>query len=85
MTIIEKYMAVAKEKSEKYAEGKNLSPHIIHIMASIMLTRDNELQGGSFVQAIVNNNLDEAINRADDECIKHLKMFSIAKRFFHVN
>jgi hypothetical protein len=85
MTIIEKYMAAAKENAERYTEGKNLSSHIIHVMASIMLTRDNELQGGSFVQAIVNNDLDEAISRADDECIKHLKMFSIAKRFFHVN
>ena len=35
------------------------------------------LMGGSFAQAIVDNNLREAINRADDTCIKYLKFFSI--------
>jgi flavin-binding protein dodecin len=41
------------------------------------MTRDKVQMGGSFAQAIVDNNLREAINRADDTCIKYLKFFSI--------
>jgi hypothetical protein len=41
------------------------------------MTRDKVMMGGSFVQAVVDNNLREAINRADDTCIKYLKFFSI--------
>jgi hypothetical protein len=39
------------------------------------MTRDNVLLGGSFVQAIVDNDLRNAIGRADEICIKHLKTF----------
>jgi flavin-binding protein dodecin len=41
------------------------------------MTRDKVQMGGSFAQAIVDNNLREAINRADDTCVKYLKFFSI--------
>jgi hypothetical protein len=49
--------------------------HAIDVAASVLMTRDGVLQGGSFVQAIIDNNLREAINRADDTCIKYLKFF----------
>jgi hypothetical protein len=39
--------------------------HIIQVGASVMMTRDKFLQGGSFVQSIVNNDLQGAVNRAD--------------------
>ena len=39
------------------------------------MTRDSELQGGSFVQAILRNDLEEAVNRADNTCINYLRFF----------
>lgn len=39
--------------------------HIIQVGASVMMTRDKFLQGGDFVQSVVNNNLQGAVNRAD--------------------
>lgn len=56
---------------------KQVSEHIIDIMISVMMTRDNVLQGGSFVQSIVGNNLREAVSRADDDCINNLKIITI--------
>lgn len=53
----------------------DVSEHIIDVMVSIMCTRDKvSYPGGSFVQSVVNNDLFGAINRADDECYKHLKL-----------
>jgi len=57
--------------------NEQVSEHIIDVMISVMMTRDNVLQGGSFVQAIVGNNLREAINRADADCSNHLKIITI--------
>lgn len=72
MTIIEKYRAASKE----YAAQWNITnDHVINVGSSILMTRDNVLQGGGFVQAVVNNDLREAIGRADDVCINHLRFF----------
>ena len=65
--------------------GKEVSEHIIDVMISVMMTRDNVLQGGSFVQAIVANNLRESISRADTECGKHLRIISLCCSFCHVD
>lgn len=79
--IMDKYRAKARE----FAKGwKVENDHVINICASVMMTRDGVLQGGSFVQAIIDNNLYEAINRADDTCINHLKLFVIAKRNWYL-
>jgi hypothetical protein len=43
------------------------------------MTRDNLLQGGSFVQSVIDNKLDQAISRADSTCIKALKFFVMVK------
>jgi hypothetical protein len=51
--------------------------HIKEIMVSVMMTRDGLLQGGSFVQAVVDNNLRKAISRADKECINHLRIITL--------
>ena len=53
------------------------SNHIIEIMISVMMTRDNLIQGGSFVQAVVNNDLRKAVTRADKECTAHLKIITL--------
>ena len=74
MEKVAKYKAAAQRWAAMY---KVDDQHAIEVAASILMTRDNVLQGGSFVQAVVNNNLREAINRADDTCVKYLKFFSI--------
>lgn len=74
MDNIEKYQAAAK----KYAAQYNIEDqHIIDIAASVIMTRDGIRPGGNFAQAIVDNNLSEAIGRADDKCIHHLRFFVI--------
>jgi hypothetical protein len=74
------------DAARSYAAKANrpVNEHVINVIASVMMTRDNVLQGGSFVQAIIDNNLYDAINRADDKCINHLKLFAIAKRNWYV-
>lgn len=74
MEKVAKYKAAAQRWAAMY---KVEDQHAIDVAASILMTRDNVLQGGSFAQAVVNNNLREAINRADDTCVKYLKFFSI--------
>ena len=69
---MEDYHKVAENEFIKYGKSmvfgtltpENIS-HIIQVGASVMMTRDNFLQGGSFVQAVVNNDLQGAVNRAD--------------------
>jgi hypothetical protein len=65
--------------------NEEVSEHIIDVMISVMMTRDNVLQGGSFVQAVVANNLKESINRADTECGKHLRIISLCCSFCYVD
>jgi hypothetical protein len=49
-------------------------------MVSIMRKRDNEHHhSGSFVESIINNDLRGAVDRADSECIKHLRTFVLTK------
>jgi hypothetical protein len=69
--------------AENFLKRYNIqaSNHIVDIIVSIMRTRDNVgWQGGDFVQSIVNNNLTEAVLRADNDCINHLKTFVLALR-----
>lgn len=74
MEKVAKYKAAAQKWAAMYKVDEQ---HAIDVAASILMTRDNVLQGGGFAQAIVANNLREAINRADDTCVKYLKFFSI--------
>lgn len=55
--------------------------HVFNIATSILMQRDGLQNGGGFVNAIITNNLDEAIDRADRTCINALKFFSYIKRF----
>jgi hypothetical protein len=63
-----------------------VSDHIIDIIVSVIRTRDGiHPIGGSFVQAIVKNDLYDAVTRGDNDCIKNLKIIAIAHRNCFVN
>jgi|TARA_B110000908_G_scaffold105594_1_gene124381 hypothetical protein len=52
--------------------------HIVNIGTSIMCTKWNiGYEGGSFVQAIVNNDLSKAVSSADGTNIKALKLYCL--------
>ena len=72
-----KYVAAAKKHCDNWRE--NPSDHIIDVIVSVMMTRDNVLSGGSFVQSVVDNDLHNAVSRADSDCINHLKLIVLAK------
>ena len=78
MDIVNQYNLAAKEfANENYV----INPHIVNIIASVMMTRDGKgLKGGGFVQSVVDNDLYGAISRADAECYQHLKLIVAANR-----
>jgi hypothetical protein len=78
-----RYVTATKNFADRYGY-KDISNHITDVMVSIMMTRDKVLDGGSFVQAVCNNNLRECISRADNDCINHLKLLSLTHSFCHV-
>ena len=82
-----------QETRNKYREAvlhflnrynEQVSDHIIDVMISVMMTRDNVLQGGSFVQAVVGNNLKETISRADTDCSKNIRIITICSQHCYV-
>lgn len=79
----DKYRAAVVHFANRY--NTEVSEHIIDVMISVMMTRDKVLQGGSFVQAVVANNLKESISRADTECGKQLRIITLCANFCHVD
>lgn len=79
---MDKYLKKAKEFTEEY--NVETSDHILHVISSVMMTRDKVQQGGSFVQCVVNNDLYGAISRADKSCLENLKIIVLAKEFAHL-
>jgi len=76
MDIRERY----RERAIRFAKDWNheVSEHIIGIMVSIMATRDeNSYPGGAFVEAVVDNDLYNAMSKADTECRKHLFLLTM--------
>jgi len=70
--VVEIYNESAKEFALRYGVT---SHHIINIVSSVMMTRDNVgYPGGGFVDAVVSNNLYLALSRADFECYHNLKV-----------
>jgi hypothetical protein len=59
--------------------------HILQLAASVMMTRDQILSGGSFVQSIVNNDLSEAFNRADTVAETAVKFFVYCRNNVYIN
>jgi hypothetical protein len=64
--------------------NKQVSEHIIDVMISAMMTKDSVLHGGSFVQAVINNDLKDAISRADKDCLTHLRIITLCANFCNV-
>ena len=62
-----------------------LSSHVKDVMISMLMTRDKIWYGGDFTQAVLADKLGEAVRRADDEMVKHLKHMVIARDNFHLN
>jgi hypothetical protein len=77
------YIEAAKEFAKSYNKSPN--EHVIDVMASVMMTRDNVLHGGHFAQAVVNNDLVAAVTRADEEILKELKLITLAKHNAFLN
>ena len=78
MDIREQYRERAIEFVKEW--GENVSDHIIDIMVSIMATRDkSSYAGGGFVQAVVDNDLYLAMNRADSDCRKNIFILTMCK------
>lgn len=87
MTNIQRCEKLATEYAEANLRDALIMPvtegerqHIVNIATSIIMTRDAiGYPGGSFVQAIVDNNLERAVMTADSTCIKALKFFVMVK------
>ena len=84
LSSFEKYGEMAKSymtKNREWMGLKDLSEseftHVCEIARSILLSRDGILKGGSFVQAIINNDLRGAVNYADATCAKAIKSFVV--------
>lgn len=75
-----KYNDLIDERCEAYRW--TVSDHVKDVMKSLLLTRDKIWVGGDFVQAVLANSLGEAVRRADDEMVKHLKHMVIARDNF---
>lgn len=74
-------------RASEFAKANGVdSPHIISIIASVMMTRDGEgIKGGGFVQSVVDNDLYQALSRADSECFENLKTIVAARQFCFLN
>ena len=53
--------------------------HVKSVGVSVLQTRDGGLQGGSFVQAVVKNDLSGSYNRADSTNSKVIPFYIILK------
>ena len=58
--------------------------HVVQIGQSIMMHRDGILNGGGFVTAFVNNDLLQAISRADDTISKNFPFLAGVMRYGHI-
>ncbi len=83
MTTQQDYYERVREFAKEYDETPSI--HIIDIMASVMMTRDKFMMGGSFVQSVVDNDLYGAINRGDKECVQYLKLIVATKHYCYLN
>ena len=53
--------------------------HVTSVGVSVLQTRDGGIPGGSFVQAIVNNDLSGSYNRADSTNLRVVPFYIILK------
>lgn len=78
----EKYIAAATDYATKW---NSPDPHVIRIIQSVMMHRDDVLRGGGFVEAVVNNQLLQAVSRADQTCYANLKVIVSAREYCYVD
>ena len=86
--IMKPYLEASVDRFYKfygYAAITDDQIHIVQIGKSIMMHRDGILNGGGFVTAFVNNDLIDAVNRADKTVINHFPFFANIKQYGHVN
>jgi len=70
--VVEAYL----DKSFEYKYSEDERDHIINIGTSILCTKWNiGFPGGSFVQAVVDNKLMEAVGRADGTNVRMLPFY----------
>jgi hypothetical protein len=86
--IMKIYLDAAIESFYKfygYAAITDEQRHVVQIGSSIMMHRDGILNGGGFVTAFVNNDLMQAIGRADKTVINHFPFFANIKQYGRIN
>ena len=87
MTDYTLYWNSAREAFHHYYSGHRTVPpaadhdHVINIARNILLARDGIQTGGHFVSAIICNDLQAAVERADSVCIQHLGFFLNCKLY----
>jgi len=83
MDIRKQYVDLVEERAVDYRW--ELPYHVVDVMTSLLMTRDKFWVGGDFVQAVISNNLREAVLRADDVIVNHIKHMVIARDNFHLD
>jgi hypothetical protein len=83
MDIRKQYVDLVEERAVAYRW--ELPYHVVDVMTSLLMTRDKIWVGGDFVQAVISNNLREAVLRADDVIVNHIKHMVIARDNFHLD
>ena len=83
MDVRKKYVDLVESKAVDYRW--DLSYHVVDVMVSVLMTRDKIWVGGSFVQAVIENNLRQAVLGADDEIVNYIKHMVIARDNFHLD
>ena len=87
MDIREQYRERAIQFANEWkSEFPDVTEHNIDMMVSIMCTRDkSSYAGGGFVEAVCENNLYQAISRADSSNLKVLKLLTLCHRNCYIN
>lgn len=87
MNNVDPIMKAYTKKAEEIINNWKVEPtvHLIDVVRSVMLHRDNVQPGGHFARAVCANDLFEAINRADATCRQYLNVIVSAHRYGHVN
>ena len=84
------YFSAVETAISKFFSSTRPSPigedkdHLVSVAASILMLRDGIQSGGGFAQAVINNDLEGAINRADMTCRTYLDFLVYCKKYVSV-
>lgn len=70
--------------SDWHKLGEDQISHIKDVSTSIILERENIKSGGGFVSAIMDNDFEQIISRADGICLRALKLFLLVKLWVRI-